>query len=144
MPNRTIETDVCVVGAGLIGLVHAHEARRRGLSVVLLERDMRARGASVRHAGHLFFSALASGDALDGALLARERWLDLARRAGLLADDAGTLIVARNRDELDVMEGAAADPDRRARILTAAEIEALAPIPARGLAGGFHATSDLR
>lgn len=132
------------MGAGLIGLVHAHEARRRGLNVVLLERDLRARGASVRHAGHLFFSALASGDPLDAALLARKRWIDLTWQAGLLADDAGTLIVARNQDELAVMDGAAADPARRAQILTAAEIEALVPIPVDGVVGGFHATRDLR
>ena len=146
MPSttRTIETDVCVVGAGLIGLVHAHEARRRGLSVVLLERDVRSVGASVRDAGHLFFSALASGDALDSALLARKRWIDLTRRAGIYAEDAGTLVVAQRREELAVMEGAAANPARNARVVSAAEVGKLAPISLSGVIGGLHASKDLR
>ena len=146
MPSltRTIETDVCVVGAGLIGLAHALEARRRGLSVVLLERDVRAAGASVRQTGHLFFSALASGDGLDAAPLARERWLELSRQAGIFVEATGTLIVARHRDELAVMEVAAADAARHAQLLTATEIGSLAPIPLGGVIGGLHAAQDLR
>ena len=132
------------MGGGLIGLVHAHEARRRGLSVVLLERDVRAIGASVRHAGHLFFSALASGDALNSALLARKRWLDLARRAGIDMEDAGTLVVAHRREELAVMEEAAENPARSAQVLTRAQVGKLAPIALDGVIGGLHGSRDLR
>ena len=142
--TRTIETDVCVVGAGLVGLAHAHAARRRGLSVIVLERDVRAVGESVRHGGHLFFSALPIGGALDTAELARERWLDLTRRAGAFADEAGTVIVARNADELAVMEAAAAERDQRAHILTRDQVSALLPIPSGDLVGGFHGARDLR
>jgi FAD dependent oxidoreductase TIGR03364 len=142
--TKTIETDVCVVGAGLAGLAHAHAARRRGLSVIVLERDVRAVGGSVRHAGHLFFSALPVGGALDTAELARERWLELARRAGAFVDEAGTVIVARGGEELAVMEAAAAERDQRARMLTASQIAEMAPIPAGGVIGGFHGTRDLR
>jgi D-hydroxyproline dehydrogenase subunit beta len=142
--TRTIETDVCVVGAGVIGLAHAHEARRRGLSVVLLERDARAVGASVRQTGHLFFSALTAGAALDAAPLARERWLELTRRAGVAADGGGTLILARHRDELGVLEAAAADPARHARMRSPKRVAKLAPIPVEGVLGAFHAKHDLR
>src|SRR5579875_3687409 len=136
--TRTIETDVCVVGAGLVGLAHAHAARRRGLNVIVLERDVRAVGGSVRHAGHLCFSALPVGGALDTAELARERWLELLRRAGAFVDEAGTVIVARNSDELAVMEAAAAEREERARMLTPDGVTELAQIPVRGLVGGFH------
>ena len=142
--TRTIETDVCVVGAGLVGLAHAHAARRRGLNVIVLERDVRAVGGSVRHAGHLFFSALPVGGALDTAELARERWLELLRRAGAFVDEAGTVIVARNSDELAVMEAAAAEREERARMLTPDGVTELAQIPVRGLVGGFHGMRDLR
>ena len=146
MPSltRTIETDVVVVGAGLIGLAHALEARRRGLSVVLLERELRATGASVRDSGHLFFSALAAGAALEAAPQARRRWLELAKRAGTHVESAGTLIVARHRDELAVLGEAAGDPARQARMVSQAEIGALAPIPLDGVLGGLHAGHDLR
>jgi len=142
--TRTIETDVCVVGAGLIGLAHALEARRRGLDVVLLERGSRAAGASVRHSGHLFFSALAAGAALDAADLARERWMELTQRAGAPAEEGGTLIIARNPDELAVLEAAAAEPGRGARIRSAKRTGRLAPIPLEGVLGAFHAKHDLR
>jgi D-hydroxyproline dehydrogenase subunit beta len=142
--TRTIETDVCVVGAGLIGLAHAHAARRRGLSVVVLERDGRAVGGSVRHAGHLFFSALPVGGTLDTAELARERWLELTRKAGAFVTEAGTLIVARHGDELAVMEAAAAEREHRAQMLTADQVTELAPVARNGVVGGFHGARDLR
>lgn len=133
-----------MVGAGLIGLAHAHAARRRGLSVVVLERDVRAVGGSVRHAGHLFFSALPVGGALDTAELARERWLELLHEAGAFATEAGTLIVARHGDELAVMEEAAAEREQRARLLTPDQVAELAPVSLSGVVGGFHGARDLR
>jgi FAD dependent oxidoreductase TIGR03364 len=142
--TRTIETDVCVVGAGLVGVAHALEARRRGLSVVVLERDRRAGGASVRDSGHLFFSALASGGPLAAAPRARSRWLELASRAGVPVAATGTLIVARHRDELSVLEGVAGDAGRRAHIVRPTEIAELVPIPLDGVLGGLHAPGDLR
>ena len=44
-----LESDVCVVGAGIVGLAHALEARARGLTVTVVERHERAVGASVRN-----------------------------------------------------------------------------------------------
>lgn len=112
--------------------------------MIVLERDVRAVGGSVRHGGHLFFSALPVGGALDTAELARERWLELTRQAGAFVDEAGTVIVARNSDEVSVMEAAAAERDQRARMLTPSEVIGLAPIPGGGVVGGFHGARDLR
>lgn len=42
------------------------------------------------------------------------------------------------------MEAVATEPERRGRVLTPAEVEALAPIPIRGLVGGLHAVQDMR
>ena len=142
--RETIDADLCVIGAGIVGLAHAHEGRRRGLRVALLERDRHAVGASVRNFGHAFFASVADGADLDCAMLARARWLELGRRAGVPMRDAGTLVVARAEDELAVLEGAASNPQRGARILTAAEAGRLAPIPTDGLVGAMHATLDLR
>jgi FAD dependent oxidoreductase TIGR03364 len=141
--TRTIETDVCVVGAGIVGLAHALEARRRGLNVVVLDRDDRAAGASVRNFGHLFFTSV-DANTLGCAEIARERWLEFGARARIFMADAGTLIVARHSDELAVLEPVAQDPARHARMLSAEEVGALAPIPTDDVVGGFHATQDLR
>jgi FAD dependent oxidoreductase TIGR03364 len=142
--TRAIESDVCVIGAGIVGLAHAFEARARGLSVTVVDGSDRAVGASVRNFGHVIVSAMADGTVLDCALDARERWLSLGRRAGLEVHEAGTLIAARADDELAVMEGIAGDERRGARLITAREVGRLAPIPTSELVGGLHAGLDLR
>lgn len=142
--SPVIETDVCVVGAGIVGLAHAFEARARGLSVTILDRSDRAAGASVRNFGHVIVSAMADGAVLECALAARERWLALGLRAGLQVHETGTVIVARAEDELAVMAQIADDPRRGARLITVRDIGRLAPIPTAGLVGGLHAALDLR
>jgi len=137
-------TDVCVVGAGIVGLAHALEARRRGLDVVVIEREERAIGASVRNFGHVFVTGMADGPALDYALAARERWLELAPAAGLEVIAGGSVLVARHDDELEVLEHVATDERRCARMLTPAEVAELAPIPTESLLGALHARLDLR
>jgi D-hydroxyproline dehydrogenase subunit beta len=142
--RSAIEADICIVGAGIVGLAHALEARRRKLRVVVLERGERATGASVPNFGHVFVSAMASGEPLECALLARERWLELGRRAGLGVVESGSLIVARHEDELEVTVGAAKEDRRAARMITPATVAQLAPIPTAELLGGLHARQDLR
>jgi FAD dependent oxidoreductase TIGR03364 len=142
--ENDLSADVCVVGAGMVGLAHALEARRRGLRVVVLDRDSTAVGASVRNFGHLFFGSQPDGPVFDLALRSRERWLELAPRAGIDLVQEGTLIIARAEDELAVLDTALANPARRARMLTAAQTLELAPLGALGILGALHSPMDLR
>jgi FAD dependent oxidoreductase TIGR03364 len=128
----------------MVGLAHALEVSRRGLRVVVLERDNHAVGASVRNFGHLFAGSQPDGAGLELALRSRERWLELALRAGLPLSEAGTLIVARHEDELAVLESATQSPDRGARMLSSAEAVAHAPLPASEILGALHCRLDLR
>ncbi len=139
-----MEADICVVGAGIVGLAHAHEARRRGLRVALLERDRRPVGASVRNFGHVFLTSLADGADHAMGLRARERWLQLGTDAGLPLQRHGTVLIARAEDELAVLAGVAQDPARQARMLTPGEVAERVPIPVDGLLGGLHCELDLR
>ena len=144
VPPQVIEADLCVVGAGMLGLAHALEARRRGLSVVAIEREQRAVGASVRNFGHLFFSSLGDGDDFDCALHSRERWLELGRTTGLEVRETGSVLVARADDELAVLEAVAGNAAREAVMLTTDQVTELVPIPEAGIVGGLHCTLDLR
>jgi D-hydroxyproline dehydrogenase subunit beta len=138
-----LHTDLAVVGAGIVGLAHAVEASRRGLSVTVVERDDRARGASVRNFGHGFVSAQA-GEAHDIAVETRERWISLAREAGFWLRESGSVIVARADDELAVMEEFVAARGDGARVLGPNEVLERVPVAADGLRGGLWAETDCR
>ena len=147
--------DVAVVGAGIVGLGAALAAVDRGCSVVVIDRSASIVGASIRNFGHLCFTPQ-SGVARDYALTAREIWLRLARDAGFWIDDAGTLVAARHDDELALLGQFAADRDGCApgdrplrgraevELLTAAEIEHRAGVPAGSTIGGALLPYDLQ
>ncbi|MES2172180.1 MAG: TIGR03364 family FAD-dependent oxidoreductase [Actinomycetota bacterium] len=97
------ETDVLVVGAGIAGLAHAAAAHARGLSVTVIDRDSRAIGASVRNFGHACVTAQ-SGELLDLALVARERWVHYSALAGFFSVESGAIAVARSAEELAVLD----------------------------------------
>lgn len=140
-----MDTDLIIVGAGIVGLAHAVAAVRRGLSVRIIERDARAVGASVRNFGHCCLTAQPD-EHQAMAENSRDGWLRTSAAAELGAREAGAYAVARNGAELAVLEEFAATRDDVA-LLTATEIaEALTGgtrQPA-GLLGGAYFPRDLR
>ena len=140
LPDRA---DLVVVGAGIVGLAHAYEAHRRGLSVAVIDRDARPVGASVRNFGHCGVSAQA-GAARRLALETRERWMRLASLAGFWVAEAGAVVAARSDDELAVLAELA---DRRlgeVQLLDADEVRSRAPVGDDRLLGGAYLRSDVR
>ena len=145
MPVHTAarSADLVIVGAGLVGLAHAVEAHARGLSVVVVERDARAVGASVRNFGHIG-TTLQAGEAAAYAAAARERWLSLAPKAGFEILEVGTVVVARNEAELTVLEEFAGEHPGRARLLGPGQVRDLFPLATPEVIGGAHLPQDLR
>ena len=135
--------DLAIAGAGIVGLAHAYEAVRRGLRAIVVERDDRARGASVRNFGHGFVTAQA-GEALDAAIEARVRWSALAREAGFWFAECGSVVVARADDELAVMAEFAEAFDAEVTLLTREQVLERVPIAANGVTGGLWAPLDCR
>ncbi|MFB4279722.1 TIGR03364 family FAD-dependent oxidoreductase [Nonomuraea sp. MTCD27] len=134
--------DLVVVGAGIVGLAHAVDAVRRGLSVAVVERDERAVGASVRNFGHGCFTAQ-DGDALRYATAARTAWLSLAREAGLWLNEGGTVVVARADDEYAVLAEFSAARDGQAVLLDARGVAERVPV-GPGVVGGAWLPMDVR
>ncbi|MBU3867267.1 TIGR03364 family FAD-dependent oxidoreductase [Streptomyces sp. 4503] len=130
---------VIVVGAGVVGTMHAWHAVERGHEVVQIERETEARGASLRNFGQIWVSGRAGGEELDTALRARELWEDIGGRVPALGFRAnGSLTPVRGELELAVAEAAVARADAAARgykLLTADEARALNP----ALRGEFDA-----
>jgi FAD dependent oxidoreductase TIGR03364 len=103
---------IVIVGGGMLGLMHALLARRRGLDVVHLEREPAARGASVRNFGLIWVSGRAPGPELELAQRARTLWEEIGSgvpAAGFRPH--GSLTVAVNDAELALLREAAARPD---------------------------------
>ncbi|MFI6087373.1 TIGR03364 family FAD-dependent oxidoreductase [Streptomyces sp. NPDC051218] len=122
---------VIVVGAGVVGTMHAWHAVERGHEVVQIERESEARGASLRNFGQIWVSGRAGGEELDTALRARELWEEIgARVEGLGFRANGSLTLVRNERERAVAEAALTRPDAAARgykLLDADEARALNP-----------------
>jgi len=73
--DRTLDGQrVVVVGAGVIGTMHALFALARGASVVHLERDLVPSGATVRNFGLIWVSGRAAGGEFALAQRARDLW----------------------------------------------------------------------
>ncbi|MET7775186.1 MULTISPECIES: TIGR03364 family FAD-dependent oxidoreductase [Streptomyces] len=130
---------VIVVGAGVVGTLHAWHAVERGHEVVQIEREAEARGASLRNFGQIWVSGRAGGEELETALRARELWEEIGTRVpGVGFRACGSLTPVRNPRELAVAEAALAREDAAARgykLLAADEARAVNP----ALRGAFEA-----
>ena len=135
--------DVVVVGAGIVGLSHALEAHERGASVLVLERDDRPVGASVRNFGHISVTAQA-GDARRAAERARTRWIEVAGHAGFDLLECGTVVVARAVEELAVLEEFADGRADSVELLSGSEVRCRAGVGDPAVLGGAFFPLDLR
>lgn len=93
--------DVVIVGGGIVGLAHAYEAHRRGLTVALFERSPRAIGASIRNFGMFWPIGQPAGRGFARAMRSRKTYLELAKLAGFWADPRGSVHAAYHDDEMD-------------------------------------------
>jgi D-hydroxyproline dehydrogenase subunit beta len=139
------ESDVLVVGAGIVGLAHASAAVARGLTVTIIDRDARAVGASVRNFGHCCVTAQ-SGELRELALVAREKWLKYSSLAGFFSTSSGALALARSSTELAVLtELSASREPGQVELLSAADASRLLRDGADAtIVGGAMLRDDLR
>lgn len=140
LPTRV---DLVVVGAGVIGLAHAVEAASRGWSVLVVERDARAAGSSVRGFGHIGVT-MQDGVALSYALASRDRWLRLGKEAGFAVRETGTVVVARADDERVVLDDFAARRDGDVQLLGRKGVVERSGLTPRNVTGGAFLPLDLR
>ena len=96
--------DLAVVGAGIVGLSCALAAANRGLSVVVVERDARARGASVRNFGLVTVSGQERDPVWQLARRSRQVWLDVAAQAGIALLRRGLWVAAQRAEAAAVLE----------------------------------------
>lgn len=137
--------DVVIIGAGIVGLSHAEEAVRAGLSVAVVERSSRQVGASIRNFGHICLTPQ-SGPASELTAQSRERWLRMSRSAGFWLRESGTTVVARRPEEVAVLTEyvqQTGDP-QRAVLLDRDQLLQRAPVSPDGVLGGAFLPQDLQ
>jgi FAD dependent oxidoreductase TIGR03364 len=126
----SIEYDVGVVGAGIVGLAHAYHLARRGLRVIVFERHRRAQGASVRNFGMIWPIGQPLGPLYQLARRSRELWLEVLRASGLWHRPCGSLHVANHEDEEQVLREFVAESsgqDRPCELWTPAQVASRFP-----------------
>ena len=137
---------VVVVGAGILGTMHAWMARRAGAEVVHIDRDREARGASVRNFGLVWVGGRRSGEELMLALRSRQLWDDVAADVpGVGLRPNGSLTLATSEEELAVLEQAMELPDahsRRWELLDADQTRELNPAVGGKLMGALWCRAD--
>lgn len=138
--------DLAVVGAGIIGLATALAAGKRGLRVVVIDRDAQANGASIRNFGLVVVSGQSPGISRWRAERSREIWLRLAEDAGIEVLHRGKLAVAQRPEAMAVLEAFAATEDgATCRLMTAGELARELPsLRAAAVLGGLHSPHELR
>lgn len=95
--------DVLVVGAGIVGLAHAYEAVRKGLTVCVVDRDAACVSASIRNFGFVTVTGQGAGDTWRRARFARDVWAEIAPQAGIRVVHEGLNLVATRDKSVDVL-----------------------------------------
>ena len=116
--------DIAIIGAGIVGIAHALAATKRGLKVVIFERNEQAVGASIRNFGLLWPIGQPSGKLYKRAMKSREIWQDIAQKIGLYFNTSGSLHLAYHQDEVAVHEefmSLNSDTYEGSKLLTASE-----------------------
>jgi FAD dependent oxidoreductase TIGR03364 len=96
--------DLAVVGAGIVGLAAALAAARRGLHVVVIDRDAQANGASVRNFGFITVTGQERGAMWSRARRSRDVWCEVAAAADIPIVHAGLWMTARRPEAVDVLD----------------------------------------
>jgi len=93
-----------VIGAGILGIAAARALAINGYSVDVYERNHQASGASVRNFGMIWPIGQPSGKLYDRALRSRDIWKEIGNNGGLWYDPVGSLHLAYNAKEWQVLQ----------------------------------------
>lgn len=138
--------DVIVAGAGIVGLAHALAAARRGLRVMVIERDHRCVGASIRNFGFVTVTGQPAGATWRRAVASRAIWADVAPQAGIAIEHRGLWLLARRPEAAAVLQQFM-DTEMATGVVLhdAAEAAALAPeLRCEGATAALYSPHELR
>ena len=134
-----------VIGAGIVGLATARALAIKGYAVKVIERNEKAIGASIRNFGMIWPVGQPAGELYDRAMLSRRIWKEICDEAGIGNEESGSLHVAYDNDEWNVLqELQEIYKDRRYELMTAAGTTAKSgAIVGRNLIGSLYSPDEL-
>lgn len=103
MKNNENSADLIIVGGGILGTFHAYHAIERGLSVLLLEKNSKPKGATVRNFGQV----VPSGMDLVWQQFGRESleiYKSIQQQFDISVREEGSIYLASDEDELMLIE----------------------------------------
>ncbi len=137
--------DIAIVGAGIVGLAHAYAAARAGLKVVVLDRETRSIGASVRNFGFITVTGQRAGETWARARRSRDVWAQVAEAAAIPIVQRGLTVVARRPEAAAVLHAfAATEMGADCTLLSAADTAARLPMLKARAADVLWSPHDLR
>ncbi|SCB13536.1 TIGR03364 family FAD-dependent oxidoreductase [Rhizobium multihospitium] len=120
--------DLAVVGAGIVGIGVALAAVRQGKKVVVIERNAKAVGASIRNFGFVTISGQKAGAHWERAMRARDIWSEIVDEAGIAVIHRGLVMPARRPEAAAVVDAFLKTPmGEKCRLMTKAEAGDLVP-----------------
>jgi D-hydroxyproline dehydrogenase subunit beta len=138
--------DLAVVGAGIVGLATALAGARRGLKVLVIDRDAQANGASVQNFGFVAVTGQERQSMWARARRTCQIWREVAEPAGIQIVHSGLWMVVRRPESLRVLEAfMATEMAAGCRLLSPTEARRRCPqIVAPDMAAVLESTVELR
>ncbi len=138
--------DVVVVGAGIVGLGHALAAAKAGKRVVVIDRDPRANGASIRNFGFITVTGQQRGEHWSLARRTRDIWAEVAPEAGIAIEQTGLIVTLRRSEAIPVVEAfLSTEMGEGCHWLDAAQLRKAHPeIAARDAVGALVSSREIR
>jgi len=138
--------DLAVIGGGVIGLAHAITAARRGYRVLLIERERRANGASIRNFGFITVTGQERGASWALARRTRDVWAEIAPEAHIPIEHRGLYLSARSPEAIAVIEAfLATEMGDGCRLLGPQEFRsATGGLGSVDLQGGLYSPHEIR
>jgi glycine/D-amino acid oxidase-like deaminating enzyme len=144
---RTRNADVAIVGAGIVGLFCAYALARRGLKVIVLERELPGSGSSTRSGGGIR-SQFGTATNVRLSLLSEPYWAEFEDRFGVDVGlrRIGYLFLAWDDEGLETFRGQVALQRRHgagSELLTADDVSNRWPsLGGLGAAGASFCSTD--
>ena len=134
-----------VIGAGIVGLATAKALVERGYQVTVIERSPKAIGASIRNFGMIWPIGQPDGDLYQRAMLSKQIWKDVCQSANIWHEEVGSLHLAYEQDEWQVLnELHNFYADREYNLLNADQTKQLSPASRQeNLVGSLYSSEEM-